>query len=214
MTLYSKYTITLAFENFFQVFNTGYRITWMTLTLVGSLGSALGARLGIQVGQSDIAGGKQTVMVGSGMCCGALAFLCVVVYNMVRPIGAIFSGDPAVIEQFVQARLSLVVMIFNMNLSVFLERILMALGRSKIVFYAGVVGSWVGQVPGVMFALHFWRNDLVGLYWGVSFGYALLCVLLFCLIQRVNWQDIVNEGQQRAFMGKRKEEEEEEKELE
>lgn len=186
----------------------------MTLTLVGSLGSALGARLGIQVGQSDIAGGKQTVMVGSGMCCGALAFLCVVVYNMVRPIGAIFSGDPAVIEQFVQARLSLVVMIFNMNLSVFLERILMALGRSKIVFYAGVIGSWVGQVPGVMFALHFWRNDLVGLYWGVSFGYALLCVLLFCLIQRVNWQDIVNEGQQRAFMGKRKEEEEEEKELE
>jgi MATE family multidrug resistance protein len=181
------------------VFNTGYRITWMTLTLVGSLGGALGARLGIQIGQGDIDGGKQTVLVGGGICCGTLAFLSVVVYIMVRPIGAIFSDDPEVIDQFVQSRLPLATMIFTMNLSVFLERIPVAMGRTKIVFYAGVVGSWVGQVPGVVLALHFWRNDLVGLYWGVSFGYMLLCLLLIFIIQRVNWQDIVSEGQQRAF---------------
>ena len=31
------------------VFNTGYRITWMTLTFVASVGGAMSARLGVQV---------------------------------------------------------------------------------------------------------------------------------------------------------------------
>ena len=186
------------------MFNTGYRITWMTLIFVGSLGNALGVRLGILIGQSDIEGGKQTVLVGGGICFGVLAFLSIVLYVMVRPIGSIFSDDPAVIEQFFQTRLPLAAMVFSMNLSVFLERILVAFGRTKVVFYAGVVGSWLGQVPGVLLALNFWRNDLVGLYWGASFGYMLLCLLLICFIQRVNWQDIINEGQQRAFSPKKK----------
>jgi hypothetical protein len=176
----------------------------MTLIFVGSLGNALGVRLGILIGQSDVEGGKQTVLVGGGICCGVLAFLSIVLYVMVRPIGSIFSDDPAVIEQFFQTRLPLAAMVFSMNLSVFLERILVAFGRTKVVFYAGVVGSWLGQVPGVMLALNFWRNDLVGLYWGASFGYMLLCLLLICFIQRVNWQDIINEGQQRAFSPKKK----------
>jgi hypothetical protein len=176
----------------------------MTLIFVGSLGNALGVRLGILIGQSDIEGGKQTVRVGGGICCGVLAFLSLVLYVMVRPIGSMFSDDPAIIEQFFQTRLPLAAMVFSMNLSVFLERILVAFGRTKVVFYAGVVGSWIGQVPSVMLALHFWRNDLVGLYWGVSFGYTLLCLLLISFIQRVNWQDIISEGQQRAFSPKKK----------
>ena len=72
------------------------------------------------------------------------------------------------------------------------------MGRTKAVFYAGVVGSWVGQVPGVIIVLQTWRNDLIGLYWGVTFGYVLLCLILVGIIRRVNWDDIVSEGQARG----------------
>ena len=72
------------------------------------------------------------------------------------------------------------------------------MGRTKTVFYAGVVGSWIGQVPGVMLVLRFWRNDLIGLYWGVTFGYALLCLVLMAIIYDIKWEDVVNEARARA----------------
>ena len=78
------------------------------------------------------------------------------------------------------------------------ERIPVAMGRTKTVFYAGVVGSWIGQVPGVMLVLRFWRNDLIGLYWGVTFGYALLCLVLMAIIYDIKWEDVVNEARARA----------------
>ena len=36
--------------------------------------------------------------------------------------------------------------VFVMNFSVFLERIPVSMGRTKTVFYAGLAGSWIGQV--------------------------------------------------------------------
>eukprot|EP00277_Geminigera_cryophila_P016885 CAMPEP_0179449222 /NCGR_PEP_ID=MMETSP0799-20121207/33208_1 /TAXON_ID=46947 /ORGANISM="Geminigera cryophila, Strain CCMP2564" /LENGTH=94 /DNA_ID=CAMNT_0021242129 /DNA_START=45 /DNA_END=329 /DNA_ORIENTATION=- len=89
-------------------------------------------------------------------------------------------------------------MLFVMNLSVFLERILIAMGRTKVVFYAGVLGSWVGQVPGVILVMMFWRNDLLGLYWGVTFGYLLLCVVLLRIIYSLSWEEIVQEAKARG----------------
>ena len=180
------------------VFNTSYRITWMTLTFVGSLGGALGTRLGIQLGAGDIQGGKQTMLVGGMMCCSALALLSVLVLVFMRQIASIFSDDQVVIDSFVAVRWPLSVMIFVMNFSVFLERIPVAMGRTKVVFYAGFVGSWVGQVPGVALALHFWRGDLVGLYWGVTFGYLLLCGVLIAIIKSVRWDDVVAEAKARS----------------
>ena len=45
-----------------------------------------------------------------------------------------------------------------MNLSVALERIPVAVGKTKIVLYMGLIGSWVGQVPGVALCVYFWRK--------------------------------------------------------
>jgi Na+-driven multidrug efflux pump len=74
----------------------------------------------------------------------------------------------------------------------------MALGRTKVVLYAGLVGSWIGQVPGVILCLTFWRHDLLGLYWGVAFGYMLVCVVLAAVIRRIRWEEVVEEAKARA----------------
>jgi Na+-driven multidrug efflux pump len=88
--------------------------------------------------------------------------------------------------------------VFVMNFSVFLERIPVAMGRTKTVFYAGLVGSWIGQVPGVILVLQLWREDLFGLYWGVTFGYLLLCCVLVWIISRIRWEEVVAEAKARA----------------
>merc|ERR1712216_1099299 len=106
--------------------------------------------------------------------------------------------DPAVIEGFVAVRFPMCAMVFVMNFSVFLERIPVSMGRTKTVFYAGLAGSWIGQVPGVILVLQLWREDLFGLYWGVTFGYLLLCFLLVWIISRIRWEEVVAEAKARA----------------
>jgi len=54
-----------------------------------------------------------------------------------------------------------------MNFSVALERIPVAMGRTKTVLIIGLIGSWLGQVPGVFLFTIFWRHDLVGLFTGM-----------------------------------------------
>ena len=54
-----------------------------------------------------------------------------------------------------------------MNLSVALERIPMAMGRTKTVLIIGLIGSWAGQIPGVFLLVNFWKRDLVGLFCGM-----------------------------------------------
>lgn len=66
---------------------------------------------------------------------------------------------------------------FSMNLAVANEIILSNMGRSKLVLILGLVGSWVGQVPGVAIAVYYWKKDIVSIYYGSAFGYVLLCSL-------------------------------------
>jgi len=73
-----------------------------------------------------------------------------------------------------------------MNLACANEVILGSMGRSSLVFWLGMVGSWIGQVPGVYFALKV-KRDIVSLYYGVSFGYFLLCVLQLYFILTSDW---------------------------
>lgn len=63
-----------------------------------------------------------------------------------------------------------------MNLAVFNDIILSSMGRSKLVFTLGFIGSWVCQVPSVLIAIYI-KKDIVYLYYGVSFGYFSLCML-------------------------------------
>lgn len=64
--------------------------------------------------------------------------------------------------------------------------------------YAGLVGSWVGQVPLSYIALRYWRKDLVGLYCGVAGGYALACVVLGVVILRTDLDEVADEARERA----------------
>jgi hypothetical protein len=54
-----------------------------------------------------------------------------------------------------------------MNLSVALEAIPQAMGRTRAVLVIGLIGSWAGQVPGVFALVYLWRKDLVGLFTGM-----------------------------------------------
>ena len=80
-----------------------------------------------------------------------------------------------------------------MNFSVALERIPSAMGKARVVLIMGLIGSWVGQVPGVFIAVNFWRRDLVGLYTGMAAGYGLLCLLFVVFISRVSWVQVTKD---------------------
>ena len=64
-----------------------------------------------------------------------------------------------------------------MNLSVAIERIPISMGRTKEVFWLGFIASWGAQAPAVILLTKCWRNDLLGLYWGMAIGYLVLAVL-------------------------------------
>jgi hypothetical protein len=56
--------------------------------------------------------------------------------------------------------------------------------RTKEVFWMGFVASWGGQVPAVLLLTRYWRDDLVGLYTGMSIGYFLLTILYSIVVVR------------------------------
>merc|ERR1719217_1737102 len=93
-----------------------------------------------------------------------LVLLGLAIVSIPRLLGTIFSDDPTVLDLFEESRWPFAAFAVLMNLSVNLEKIPMAAGRVNAVFYAGLAGSWLGQVPGVLLLTKFWRNDLVGLY--------------------------------------------------
>jgi hypothetical protein len=66
------------------------------------------------------------------------------------------------------------------------------------VFYAGLVGSWGGQVPGVIFFLHFYSHSLSSVYLGAAAGYALMCALLCAIILTLDWEVAVEEARLRS----------------
>merc|ERR1719329_1071837 len=79
-----------------------------------------------------------------------------------------------------------------------METIPRAAGRMRTAFYAGVIGSWVGQVPCVFLCTTYWRADLLGLYTGVAMGYGLLIIMLGCAIWGIDWKDVIREARERS----------------
>lgn len=96
----------------------------------------------------------------------------------------------------------MVAMMVMMNSAVLLERVPMAMGRTSVVLGVGLIGSWAGQVPGVLMGVFLWRRDLVGLFTGVAAGYALLCLLLGCIILSTDWHKFALEAAQRSETAK------------
>lgn len=180
------------------VFNASYRICWMCLTFVGALSGAVGTQLNIALGKGSVEDAKRTSAVGISMAIGFLVVLGSIIVFIPRALGLIFSNDPVVLDSFQESRWPFAAFAVLMNLSVCIERIPMAAGRVSSVFYAGLAGSWLGQVPGVLICTTYWRNDLVGLYTGVAAGYGLLVVLYAGIVVTLDWHAVVQEAARRS----------------
>lgn len=180
------------------VWNTGYRICWIALAFNGSLVSAMGINLSMALGQGNAAAARRTMFIGVSLCTGVTVVLSLVVICIPRYCGMIFSNDPVILDLFEESRFALAAFVGFMNLSVILEGIPNNVGRSNISFRLGVVGSWVGQVPGAYLCSRYWRDDLIGLYAGSALGYALLCVLLGAACYTLDFQQLANEARARS----------------
>lgn len=183
------------------VFNASYRILWICYTFTGALASAVSIRLGNALGAGDPAQAKFTSLVGCGIALILLGVLGLLVYYFPRLFAAIFSSDPLVHEMFESIRLPLSLVMVFQNLAILLEQIPVTMGRTSMVLAIGFVGSWLGQVPGVLVCFWLWRKDIVGLYAGVAAGYGLTAVLLGCVVVTSDWSRYSMEARKRAEVG-------------
>lgn len=159
------------------VFNTSYRVCWIALIFVGALSGASAINMSLRLGKMDPWGARQAGYVGIAMSIVILTILCLFIVAQPRWIGMIFTEDEEFLTLFEHASLPFTVTLFFMNLSVAIERIPYSMGRTREVFWMGFVASWGGQVPGVILFTKYWRDDLVGLYWGMAIGYFFLTIL-------------------------------------
>ena len=70
-----------------------------------------------------------------------------------RQLGSIFSTDPELLDLYQEVGGPLAAMMVTFGMACFLERVPMAMGQAKVVMYLGLIGSWLGQVPGVHTAI-------------------------------------------------------------
>jgi len=181
------------------VWNTSYRICWLVLIFSGSVAGAMGTKVGNALGAGDAGAAKRQVAAGVLVCVTVLLALCGLVVLAPRAFGHIFSDDPEVLDLFEESRWAMAAFVGLMNLAVVLEKVPISVGESRIAFWLGVVGSWVGQVPGAFLCTRYWRDDMVGLFAGSALGYALLCVLLGAAILRFDFAELVRQAQERAL---------------
>ena len=185
-----------------SVFNCSYRVMWICLTFVGSMGGAMAIHVGMALGAANVQQAKKTCVIAVTCCLLLVLALAVVLLFFAKEVARLFSPDPAIHELFFQVRFPMVAMMVLMNMAVVMERIPMAMGRSTVVLVVGLVGSWAGQVPGVLVGVFWWRGDLVGLFTGVAAGYGLLCSILGTVILCSDWDFYVKEAQERSEVAK------------
>jgi len=185
------------------VWYTGYCICSITLTLSGSLASAMSVQLGIALGVGNAVAARRHTSVGVTLCLFMVCLLSLVVACFPRLCAGIFSSDPVFLDLFSKTRFPFAAFVGLMNLAVVLERIPVTVGRPRVTFWMGVVGSWAGQVPGALLCTRVWRGDLVGLYTGSALGYALLCVLLASACLTFDWDELTAEAHVRSEVPQR-----------
>lgn len=180
------------------VFNTAYRIMWIALIFVVAIAAAASINMSIRLGKMDPMGAKQAgeVSIGMAMCVLLLLVTLILVKN--RWFGLIFTNDEEFLELFSECAFPFAVSLFFMNMSIVIERIPYTMGRTKEVFWMGFIASWGGQVPAVLILTKYWRNDLVGLYTGMSIGYIILAILYSIIVLRSDWVKYAEMAQVRA----------------
>eukprot|EP00040_Diaphanoeca_grandis_P010437 m.53415 g.53415 ORF g.53415 m.53415 type:complete len:524 (+) comp21758_c0_seq1:332-1903(+) len=180
------------------VFNTAYRLCWISMIFVGSVSGAMSIKLSRSISKGDIRASRLTIVMSSLIVISIMMVLGTVVILFAKDIAMIFSSDEKVLDAFHTSRFTLTLMIIGMNFAVFLEKIPLALGRVNTVLWLGVMGSWAGQVPCVALATYFWQDSLAAIFGGVSIGYGILCVSFCIAIGILDWKKCVAEAQRRS----------------
>lgn len=164
---------------------------------ITALAFAVRVRLSNYLGAGNIHAAKMTVHIGMVIAAVSLSSIALVICFAIQDVAKIFSNDPEILGLFEGAAVPIALTLVLMNLAVFLEQIPLAMGKTRATFMAGVVGSWLGQVPGAYIAITYWRHDFNGLYYGVAVGYGILCLLLIVIISCTDWDAVVKDAQRR-----------------
>lgn len=180
------------------VFNTGYRVMWLGLTLVGSIGSAVSVKLGKELGAGSEDGAKRVLKSGYFLVAAVEGFLIAMLLLFVRQLSQVFSSDEEVVQRFVDVKMPLSVMLIFMSFSVYLESLVAGTGRTREIFLIGVFGSWACQVPLSFLFINYVDNSLNALYWGVALGYFITCLGLVWLLASSSWQQLIDEAKLRS----------------
>jgi len=180
------------------VFNVAYRFLWICLMFSGALARAAGIKIAISIGNSSVAAAQSIARIGLALVTVGLVILSVVVALRPSDLASVFARDPTFIQRVEEASLPLAALVFSMNLTVALEGIVASLGKTRHLLVSGLIGSWVGQVPVCFIISAFWRNDIIGLFWGMAVGYFLhAACLAVCLVFIIDWQQCVEEAKAR-----------------
>lgn len=109
-----------------------------------------------------------------------------------------FSTDEAYLQEFYKCRVAMAAFNFWYHVGHVLQYIPLAMGRSDVAFWMGVVGSWVVQVPLVIALTQLWSPDMTSVFLGVATGYAVLCVGLLTFIGSADWVRCVADARKRS----------------
>jgi Na+-driven multidrug efflux pump len=164
------------------VYNTSYRIIWITLALTMAVSGAAGINISLRLGRMDPVGAKQAGFVGVALSSVLLFLLSGLIFIRSRWFGIIFTSDDEFLLLFEEAKVPFILVLFFFNLSISLERIPFSMGRTRAVFFVSVFASWFVQVPVVFALTRYWRDNLVGLYSGMAIGYMILVLLYLRIV--------------------------------
>jgi multidrug resistance protein, MATE family len=181
-----------------SVFNSSYRIMWIIMIVVSALSSSAAIKVTLRLGSNNPWGAKQAADVGIVMSTLVLLLVAILVLAKVEWFGRIFTNEDLFLDLFGKVRWPFTITLVLMNLAVSLERIAYSMGQTKEVFWCGLVASWAAQVPFVIVLTKYWRNDLIGLYYGMAVGYFVLVVLYGTIVARSDWEKYALLARQRS----------------
>ncbi|CAD7970230.1 unnamed protein product [Amoebophrya sp. A120] len=169
------------------VFNAGYRIAELNMTLTSSLATAGNMLIGASLGRGDGERAQEVYRKTLLLVISILVFTSAIWLLFPRQVARVFATDESFLESFEGVSLSFSCFVFFMNLAVALESVLLTLKKSNTVLKASLMGSWLGQVPAVLLSLWFLGLQLENIYWGVTIGYLILCLLYWQALREVAW---------------------------
>ena len=121
-----------------------YRVLWISLTLIGSFSQAYGIKISAALGAGDGELARKRTMTCLKIIGSFLIMLSSIVLLYTRKLGSIFTEDREFLDMFESVSMPFANMVIWMNLSKAFALIFGAMGRSDVVFYLGLIGSWVG----------------------------------------------------------------------